>query len=64
MTNDLLIIKVRENKGTNRLYYKIRDKLKLVNINIYCFIDKMDIPEISDIDDAIKQFCSIRNLKK
>ena len=56
---DLFTIKLRENGGTNRLWYKMKNELN----GFYPPIS-FSIPEIENIYDAIKQFCSIRNLKK
>jgi hypothetical protein len=53
---DLFTIRLRENGGTNVLFYKIKNELKRVGIN-YCIFQT--IPEIENIYDAIKQSCSV-----
>jgi hypothetical protein len=58
---DLFTIGLRENGGTNILFYKIINELKQVDIN-YCIFQT--IPEIENIQHAIKESYFMRDLKK
>jgi len=58
---DLFTIRLRENGGTNVLFYKIKNELKRVGIN-YCIFQT--IPEIENMQHAIKESYFMRDLKR
>ena len=58
---DLFTIRLRENGGTNVLFYKIKNELKRVGIN-YCIFQT--ILEIENMQHAIKESYFMRDLKR
>jgi hypothetical protein len=58
---DLFTIRLRENGGTNVLFYKIKNELERVGIN-YCIFQT--ILEIENMQHAIKESYFMRDLKR
>jgi hypothetical protein len=58
---NLFTISLRENGGTNRLWYKITDELRVIGINNYFHYN---IPEIENMQHIIKESCFMRDVKK
>jgi hypothetical protein len=56
---DLFIVRLRENVGTNSLWYKVKNELK----GFYPPIS-FSIPEIENVQHAIKESYFMRDLKK
>lgn len=53
--------RLKENDGTNTLWYKLRNELREVGINYYI---SFSIPEIENVQHAIKESYFMRDLKK
>lgn len=58
---ELFTVRLRENDGTNMLWYKLRNELREVGINYYI---SFSIPEIENMQDVIKESYFMRDLKK
>lgn len=58
---DLFIARLRENGGTNILWHKLRKELKETGINYFI---SFNIPEIENVQFAIKESYFMRDLKR